>query len=252
VVLAVSLTAGCQSTAPVADTGGATATARALRVGVTPMFPPMIFKQGAEVTGLEAEAARELGRELGRPVKFVEVKWENQIDSLLSRKTDIVMSSMTITPERRVRAAFSDPYLKGGQMMLTRRTELHRYSLGLPPTLPGTVGVIQSTVGEYLIQREFASSKRRAFDTMDDAVSALVAGRVDSLIADAPVAWYQAGLNESKGLGVVPRMLTQEVFGWAMRPDDAELQTKVNGFIAKRQADGSLNQMIKRWLPLAN
>lgn len=228
-------------------TGGAV-----LRVGVTPQFPPMVFKQGTEITGFEAEAARELGRHLGRPVRFVEVKWDRQIDSLLSRKTDIVMSSMTITMERRMRAAFAEPYLKGGQMMLVRRTDLNRYNLALPPMLPGTVGVLQGTVGEYFVQREFSTSKRRAFASTDEAVEALIAGKIDSLVSDAPLVWYQAGVNESKGLAVVPRMLTNEMFGWAVRPDDAELLKKVNEFVNTRQSDGSLHAMIKRWLPMAH
>lgn len=254
-VLAVSIFTGCQSTAPSpAPEGGgsAAAVAAVLRVGVTPEFPPMIFKQGSEITGFEAEAARELGKQLGRPVRFVEVKWNQQIESLLNRKTDIIMSSMTITAERRMRTAFSDPYLKGGQMMLIRRTDLNSYLLGFPPVLPGTVGVMGGTVGEYLVQREFASSKRRDFESVDTGVKALLAGRVDSLVSDAPVVWYQAGVHESDGLAVVPRMMTHEMFGWALRPDDAELLRQVNEFIGTRQGDGSLHSMIKRWLPLAN
>lgn len=251
--LAMSLSTGCQSPAPSpeATTGPATG-GGALRVGVTPQFPPMIFRQGGEITGLEAEAARALGQHLGRPVKFVEVRWDQQIASLLSRQTDIVMSSMTITTERRMRAAFSDPYLKGGQMMLIRRTDLTRYALSMPPVLPGTVGVIQGTVGEFFLQREYPTAKRRAFASTDEAVAALIAGRIDSFISDAPLVWYQAGVNESKGLAVVPRMLTNELFGWAVRPDDAELLTQVNAFLAARQADGSLTGMIKRWVPLAH
>lgn len=254
-VFTLALLTGCQSgstASSVPAAGSAPAGADVLRVGITPQFPPMIFKQGAEITGFEAEAARELGRHLGRPVRFVEVKWEDQITALLNRRTDIVMSSMTITTERRMRAAFSDPYLKGGQMMLIRRTDLNRYTLGMPPVLPGTVGVLSGTVGEYFVQREYASSKRRAFTSTDEAVAALVSARTDSFISDAPLVWYQAGVNESKGLAVVQRMLTNETFGWAVRPDDGELLNKVNEFLAARQADGSLSSMIKRWLPLAH
>ena len=81
----------------------------------------MAFKQGGELGGLEVEAARELGEQLGRPVEFIEVKWEDQIPALLAGRTDIVMSSMTSTPERRLRVAFSNPYLRVGQMMLIKR-----------------------------------------------------------------------------------------------------------------------------------
>ncbi len=250
--LAVGLSSGCQSTPPGPGDGAKPAPGTPLRVGVTPMFPPMIFKQGREITGFEAEAARELGQHLGRPVTFVEVKWDQQIDTLLAGRTDIIMSSMTIMTERRMRATFSEPYLKGGQMLLVRRTDLHRYSLGIPSTLPGTVGVIKGTVGEYYVEREFPSSTRKSFNAVDDAVAAVAAGRLDSFMCDAPVVWYQAGINESRGLGVVTRMLTSEMYGWAMRPGDPELLRQVNEFIAARQADNSLNAMVKRWLPIAH
>ena len=248
--LAILISAGCQSAST--TSGDAAAGAKVLRVGVTSSLAPMAFKQGGELVGLEVEAARELGQQLGRPVQFVEVKWEDQIPALLAGRTDIIMSSMTITPERRMRVAFSNPYLRVGQMMLIKRSDGSQYSLGVPPVLPGTVGVLKGTVGEFYVQREFSSSDRRAFGTAADAASALLAGRINSFISDASIIWYQAALHESDGLGVVPRQLTNETLGWAVRPNDAELLKQANDFIAARQANGSLNAMIKRWLPLAN
>ncbi len=40
--------------------------------GVTPNYPPIIFKQGGEIAGIEADLARLLATELGKPVKFIE------------------------------------------------------------------------------------------------------------------------------------------------------------------------------------
>jgi len=247
VLPALVLVPGCQS-----PSGGGAEGGDILRIGITPTLPPMVFKQGRELVGLEVDAARELAGELGRSVRFVEVSWENQIPSLLSKKTDIIMSSMTITPERRMRVAFSSPYLNVGQLMLVRRTDVNRYALGFPAVLPGTVGVIRGTVGEFFVQRESPGSTRRSFTTAAEAVAALAGGRIDSFISDAPIIWYQAALNEGQGLGIVPRMMTGESLGWAVRPGDPELLRAVNDFIARHQADGSLNVIIKRWLPLSN
>ena len=66
-----------------------------LRVGVTPNFPPMIFKLRKSLVGVEVDLAHALGRELGRPVEFVELPWDAQIPALLQGKTDIIMSAMT-------------------------------------------------------------------------------------------------------------------------------------------------------------
>src|SRR5512140_913273 len=64
-----------------------------LRVGVAPTMPPMIFKEAGKVAGVEADLAQAVGRELGRSITFVELPWEDLLDSLETGKIDIVMSS---------------------------------------------------------------------------------------------------------------------------------------------------------------
>src|SRR6187397_550676 len=89
-----------------------------LRVGVTADFPPMIYKDAGKLVGLEADFAKVLGEELGRPIKLVEVRWEDQISALADGKTDIIMSSMSMTRARQLRVSFSKPYLTVGQTVL--------------------------------------------------------------------------------------------------------------------------------------
>jgi ABC-type amino acid transport substrate-binding protein len=47
-----------------------------LRVGITPTYPPLIFKLGDKIAGVEVDLARKLGEELNRPVEFVEFRWD--------------------------------------------------------------------------------------------------------------------------------------------------------------------------------
>ena len=91
-----------------------------LRVGITPNYPPMIFRLNEKITGVEADFAMRLGRELNRPVQFVELEWDQQIGALLEGQIDIIMSAMTITDARKVRIYFTDPYLKSGLVAAIR------------------------------------------------------------------------------------------------------------------------------------
>src|SRR5206468_10265090 len=84
----------------------------ALKVGITPEYPPLVFRQPDSTNGLEIELAKALGKELGRPIQFVVLEWEDQIPALLDRQTDIIMSGMSITKTRQLRVAFSKPYLQ--------------------------------------------------------------------------------------------------------------------------------------------
>jgi ABC-type amino acid transport substrate-binding protein len=223
-----------------------------LRVGVTPALPPMVFKQGKELAGIDVELARLLGQNLGRPVTFVEVPWEDQIEALNQGRTDIIMSAMSITLPRRFIINFSDPYLTVGQLPLVRRTDKTKYDLGFPSQPPGTVGVLKSTTGDFLVQREFPKAKRKVYASADEAAKALIRRKSDLFISDSTLVWYLAGAYANEGLAVVPIPLSQEELGWGVRKADADLLAGVNRFLAKCRQDGSLNRVIQRWLPLSN
>ena len=221
-----------------------------LKVGVTPNFPPMVYKEGDALTGVEVDFAKALGKELGRPVQFVEVEWEDEIPALADGRTDIIMSSMSITLARELRVAFAQPYLAIGQTVLVRREDAGKFVFGFPIEPQGKVGVLKSTTGDYLVQQEFPRAKRRAFDSPQDAARALVKKKIDMLICDSPTAWWLAGENETEGLTVVPISLSHENLAWAVRKSDAGLLASVNNSLAKLEGNGIATAIIKRWLPL--
>ncbi len=225
--------------------------AAALRVGVSPVFPPMVFKQGKELAGVEVDLARAFGEKLGRKVVFVELPWAEQIEALRDGRTDIIMSSMSITPARQYVIDFSRPYLVVGQMALVRREDQHRYMLGFPPRLPGTVGVLKATTGEFLVQRDFPQARRKVFTVEADAVKALKKERIDLFVADSTLIWYLAGLNASEGLGVAPCTLSEEQLAWAVRKGDDKLRAAANDFVQKGSQEGAFNRIFRRWMAIS-
>jgi ABC-type amino acid transport substrate-binding protein len=218
-----------------------------LRVGVSPVFPPMVFKQGKELVGVEVDFARALGQRLGRNVEFVEVPWKDQIEQLHEGKTDIIMSSMSVTMTRRHMVSFSRPYCVVGQMALVRREDLHDYLLGFPAKPRGTIGVIRATTGEFLVQREFPKSKFKIFQNGDEAARALAKKRIGLFITDSTLAYHLAGLYAVDGLTVIPIPLSEEQLAWAVRKTDDELLVQVNTFIEESAQDGTLMKVFRRW-----
>jgi ABC-type amino acid transport substrate-binding protein len=221
--------------------------AATLRVGVSPVFPPMVFKQGKDLAGVEVDLARALGEKLGRKVSFVELPWEDQIEALTAGRTDIIMSSMSLTPARRYVIDFSRPYLIVGQMTLVRREDQHRYLLGFPIQLPGTVGVLKATTGDFLVQRDFPKARRKVFSSAAEAVQALKRKKIDLFISDSTLVWHLAGLNAADGLVAVPIALSEEQLAWGMRKGDEKLLAAANEFLQKATQDGSLTRLFRRW-----
>lgn len=221
-----------------------------LRVGVTPDSPPMIFKSKGEITGLEADFALLLAKEFKRPFRFVELAWDQEIPALIGGDIDIIMSGMTITRARKVRIAFSDPYLKSGLVAAMRAGDASKYSSRkkIMESYP-SVGVIRGTTGEAYVRENFGAGFRIvSLRGLDDARLELLQRRIDIFVHDAPAVVGLVAENESvmKGLW---EFLNEEDLGWGVRLNDPELLAQVNAALARWKQDGTLRSTVLKWLP---
>jgi polar amino acid transport system substrate-binding protein len=247
------LLAGCAApkseTKPAPKSAPVAANPAILRVGITANAPPMVFKQGGQFVGIEAELAKALGNEIGRVVVFVEFKWEDLMDALVDGKIDIIMSSLSITPARRYRISFTNPYLKVGQMALVRSEDKYKFALNLAASAEKGIGVERGTTAEQLLRQEYPRVKVKYYHSGEDAAAALTDQSVDLFLSDSPVIWYLAGRYESKGLTVSPMVLSEEYLGWGLRRTDDGLRDAANAFLQKSQENGELTAILRRWMP---
>jgi len=227
-----------------------------LRVGVSPDAPPLIFKQNDEVSGLEAEMAMALADYLDKTVVFVEVPWEDQIPALLDNRTDIIMSGMSVTLARQYKIAFSKPYFKSGLMILVK--DLHKFTFitnretAFAQSITWRIGVVKGTTGEAFIRQKSTGAKAiNAFPNQEEALKALIAGRIDVFVHDAPIVLMMAAQHQSDGVKPLPVMFSEEFLAWGLRKDDPDLVEAVNAFIDQAKQSGTMQTTIKRWIPLA-
>jgi ABC-type amino acid transport substrate-binding protein len=77
-----------------------------------------------------------------------------------------------------------------------------------------------------------------------------VKGRIDLLIHDGPIIFLLAAENETRGLAVVPSLLSEEYLAWGIRKNDVALLEAANNFIDKMIKEDRLDPLINRWIPL--
>jgi polar amino acid transport system substrate-binding protein len=221
----------------------------ALRVGVTPTYPPIVFRQGGEITGVEADLARLLGTRLGRPVHFVEVAWDQQIDALMAGRTDIIMSGMSVTEARAVRIAFTEPYLEGGLMAAVRTEDARRYeSREALLQTDAVVGTIERTTGDLFVQRNFPNARLVTLSLASDGALALRRRTIDVFVHDGPSIAWLVSANEADLTGIW-QPLNRENLAWGIRLDAPALRAQVNDILAAWKRDGTLTGVLVRWLP---
>jgi polar amino acid transport system substrate-binding protein len=223
-----------------------------LRVGVTTNAQPLIYRQGNQIVGLEADFARGLAQYLGKSLQFVEYDWEDLIPGLMDGKIDIIMAGMTRTTLREVRITFCIPYLKSGQMALIRREDTARFSTGIfTLTTSSGIGVIKNTFGEYFVDEQYGSVNKIVYSESKKAVEALIDKKIDMFIYDGPIILYLASANETRGLTALFAPLTEEYLAWAVRKDNRELLESANNFLKTINKDGRYKSLIKHWIPTA-
>jgi polar amino acid transport system substrate-binding protein len=220
-----------------------------LSIGVSPNYPPVIFTKDSKLRGLEVDFGVLLGRALERPVRFVEVPWDQQIPTLLRGDTDIIMSGMSITPAREVRVAFADAYFTNGLVALMRPADADRFdTVEKVLTSDTAVGVIRGTTGDVYVQANMPGAKSYTLQRREDVIHEFARRRINLYIDDAAAAAYIVSQHEADltGLWIA---LHREPLAWALRPEDAELRAAANAVLAGWRRDGTLDRVMRRWLP---
>ena len=240
----VALLTGCQTIRVKPDPS-------VLRVGVSPNSQPMIFKQGGQIVGIEADFAQQLGKALNRRVVFVEVPWKKQIDFLEQNKTDIIMSNMSVTGPRSIRVNFSTPYLQSGLSALFRRDSCDPSSL-IGSTIINQnkkVGFVKGTTGEYFAIKRFTRAKLTGYAKTTEAVQALKNNKIDMFVQDAPVVRWLSAVNE-RDLIAFPEVLNVEPLAWGVAKHNMMLLDEVNAQLAQWEKDGTSARILQNWLPM--
>lgn len=222
-----------------------------LRVGISPNAPPLAYKAGGKLQGLEVDFANQLGSYLGKKIKFIQLDWERQLPSLEEGKIDIIMSGMTITPKRSYRVSFAEPYMRSGQILLVRSDDARRYSSGIYSIMGKSpaIGTIKNTTGDFFISKTINRPNLTRFPASDKAVKALISRKIDVFVHDAPIICHFAAIHESDRLTPILQMATEEYLAWAVNKMDTELLEQVNGFIKSSIENRKLEQTVKRWIP---
>jgi len=218
-------------------------------VGYSGDYPPLAFERDGRATGVEADLAQKVGQALGRRIRFVKTPFNELIPALESGKIDIIMSGMSVTPERREHVAFVSPYLRVGQMALIRVSDAAR--LAEPEALyrPGLrVGYKKHTTGEAFVKKNLTQARGVGFETIDAGLEGLRDRKIDVFIHDAPTIWRVGNDPHERDLIGVNRALTKEYLAWAVRKDDKMLKRELDQLVARWITSGSMSKAINKWV----
>ncbi len=224
-----------------------------LRIGTSGSYPPLTFKEDGQLTGMEIALAEAVSAKLKVKTRYVEMPLDKLIPALNSGKIDVIMSGLSVTEARSRKVLFTDPYMDIGQMGIIRIDDLVEWSQ--PRTLLNKgkkIGVKKGTTGEEFVDNDLPDAHVVRFDSIDAGTDAVSNKQIDIFIHDAPTIWRLTAnfATEKPGLMGLYRPLTDEFLAWAVRHEDGSLATALNEALESIKADGTLNKIKGKWIPV--
>ncbi len=220
-----------------------------LVVGMELQYPPFEMSDtSGKPTGFSVDMAYDLGRFLGREVEIYNTAWVGLIPALQTGKVDVVISSMSITPEREEVINFSDPYVYSGLALLIHEKSAVQSYRDLQDS-DVKVAVKVGTIGETVARKLLDSSQIEVFQQVSVAVLEVSQGRVDAFLYD-PLTVFENQKNHPDttryNLEAIPG--SYGAWGVAVKEGNKYLLDQVNEFIALYRESGGFDRLSDTYL----
>jgi polar amino acid transport system substrate-binding protein len=219
-----------------------------LVVGTSGTYPPLTFKaKDGNAHGLDADLARAIADAMGVKLRLRIIPFDELIPALLAGKIDMIISCMTVTPERNLRVAFIGPYFVSGQSILT--TKEVAAGINSPSDINNpefTVAVPKGTTTEVIAKGILPKADLKVVKSTDEALELLKNQKVKAVMADYPFVAVEAFRYQDRGFVANPPF-SSEPLGIAVRPDDLHLLNFLSNFIGQMRMGGHLDALTKRW-----
>src|SRR5690554_1922955 len=205
-----------------------------LRVAIDLNAPPYGMKDaGLKEVGSDVETAKLLAESLGVKLEIVPTTQANRIPFLLTNKADVVISSLTITPERQKVVDFTIPYAAIQSVIAAPEDE--------------NIKTIEDLAGKTVVTARGTTNEDSEHD--QTAMTAVNSGR-DHIYSGDPaiIASLNKQLEEAGKKPLVTKVvMATSMLGIGVAKNNPELLEKMNELIRKHLKDGGLNTAYRNY-----
>ncbi|MFT7004955.1 MAG: polar amino acid transport system substrate-binding protein [Sulfurimonas sp.] len=220
-----------------------------LKVGMELAYPPFeMSDKSGKPTGISVDLAYALGEYLGKKVVIENIAWDGLIPSLKTKKIDIIISSMTITDERKKSIEFSIPYAQASLAILANNKSNIQNISDLDKK-GKTVAVKKGSTGHLYVRDYFKNANILVLDKENACVLEVVQGKADGFIYDQLTIYKNYSNHKETTVALLkPFQTDAEYWGIALRHNEPELKKNIDAFIKEAKKDGIFDDLSRKYL----
>lgn len=217
-----------------------------MRVGVDASYPPFAVASANDLFGLDIDLGRAIAERIGVPVRFVNMGYDGLYDSLKADQVDVVISALLIDPSRTNDVLYTLPYYNAGFVLvsragqpLTTMNDLSGHALAYE------FGSDANTFARAWLRR-IPPFETRPYELPAYALDAVRLGEADAALVDATSAHLY--LRDHPGWEARIHYVSDSLYAVAVRINSGKTWEAVNAALQSLIDDGTLAEIVRRWL----
>jgi polar amino acid transport system substrate-binding protein len=221
-----------------------------LIVGTAASMPPlnMTTKDG-EVIGLEIDLARSFANAMEVKLSLSRMRFNELLPALEKGQVDMVLSAVTMTPQRNLKVAFVGPYFASGKSVLTKKKNVELVDEISKMNNPDKVLVaLKGSTSQMFVERLIPKAKLVLADNYDQAVAALRNDQAVAMVADYPICMVSVYRYPDAGFATLSKPISYEPIGVALPANDPLLVNWVQNSLNFLEKTGEMENLMARWL----
>ena len=221
----------------------------ALVLGTSGNMPTMSQVDGSgEVSGFDIDLARVMAGMMGVRLDIELMPFDQLLPALESGRVDVVMSNMTITPQRNLRVAFVGPYIVSGKCIVTKDRALAAVEQSEDLNQATTrVAVLRGSTSVAVARELLPDATLVEVDDYADAVQLVADDAANGMLTDYPICLATLQANPGAGFVSIFSRLTYEPIGIALPAGDAQFINWTRNFLQRMQGTRGIEEFSQRW-----
>ena len=212
------------------------------------LFEPWVMcDTGGDLIGFEIDVGRRLAADLGVRVRFVRMDWYYILPALVERRFDVIVSGMSITPERALLANFSPPYSEFGTVFVANAALVRGFQQSDYDRPDVTFAVRRDATPEGLVRREFPNARVLSFDTDDGIVEAVLSGIAHAAAVDQLMAGRWLNTHPDDLVRAFEEVFEPLPQGIALRKGDADGLSFLASWVRHYRVNGWFDERWRYW-----
>lgn len=219
-----------------------------LRVCIWPEYYSISYvdTRTQKLVGVDSDLAKELAKDLGVKLEYIQSSFVTLIDDVRNNKCDIAMFAIAYTKQRAKTLRYTTPHLSSDIYAITTKTNKKINTWDDIDKKNVVVAVAKGTYHEPIMKERLKNARLIVSDSFQQRSQAVLSGRADVFMTDYPFGKRMLAKTNWAKLIVPKSTYHLTPYSWVMRYGDDKFYNRVEKFIVDIKKDKRLLNIAKK------